>query len=58
MNYLHSCIMLNKIPSSEFHTMEIIKLVFIIQSKLAHQRGENTSLKLCEAIDAIKYYTW
>ena len=33
--------------------MEIIEPVFIIHSELADQQGENTSLKLCEVIDAI-----
>ena len=33
--------------------MAIIEPVFIVHSELADQRGENTSLKLCEVIDAI-----
>ena len=33
--------------------MAIIEPVFIVHSELVDQRGENTSLKLCEAIDAI-----
>ena len=33
--------------------MAIIEPVFIVHSELADQRGENNSIKLCEAIDTI-----
>ena len=33
--------------------MGIIEPVFIVHSELPDQRGESTSLKLCEAIDAL-----